>query len=48
MSKIPRHLVWLEEHRIITQNADGGTTGWSEGDAERLWRSLGEILLPLV
>jgi hypothetical protein len=39
-----RPVVWIEAGRIITRNADGGTSGWSDTDAIRLYRGLATIL----
>ncbi len=44
MSDTKNRLCWLEDGRIITRNADGGTTAWTEKDAAELLLSLGEIL----
>lgn len=44
LARLEDRVVWLNEGRIITRNADGGTTAWDEADAVRLYESLGVIL----
>lgn len=36
--------VWWSNGRVVTRNADGGTTGWTHADAVDLHKRLGEII----
>jgi hypothetical protein len=37
-------VVWWSNGRVVTRNSDGGTTAWSDEDAVKLHKALGEII----
>ena len=40
MTPAMQPLAWLEGRMIVTRNSDGGTSGWTRDEADRLSRML--------